>query len=194
MVLNVIQEMALAARLPVPKAYFIPDSAPNAFATGRDPEHSLICVTQGLIDNMDREEIQGVIGHEMSHIADYDIRTMMMVAVLVGGIAMLSDFMVRASFFRSNDRDSDRNGGGISLLIDFCAGDRGAVPLAARRDGGFARARVPRRCLVGRVHAQSARAAARSAAHRGDRVAIERRYARHRASVHREPARSRCRR
>ncbi len=83
MVLNVIQEMAVAARLPVPTAYFIPDSAPNAFATGRNPEHSIICVTQGLIDNMDREELQGVIGHEMSHIADYDIRTMMMVAVLV---------------------------------------------------------------------------------------------------------------
>jgi heat shock protein HtpX len=119
MVLDVIQEMALASRLPVPKAYFIPDPAPNAFATGRDPTHSIICVTQGLIDNMDREEIQGVIGHEMSHVADYDIRTMMMVAVLVGGIAMLSDFMVRASFFRSNDRDSDRNGGGIFLLLIF---------------------------------------------------------------------------
>ena len=102
MVLNVIQEMAVAARLPVPKAYFIPDPAPNAFATGRNPEHSIICVTQGLIDNMDREELQGVIGHEMSHIADYDIRTMMMVAVLVGGIAMLSDFMIRASFFQQH--------------------------------------------------------------------------------------------
>ena len=120
MVLDVIQEMALAARLPVPKAYFIPDSSPNAFATGRDPNHSLICVTQGLIDNMDREELQGVIGHEMSHIADYDIRTMMMVAVLVGGIAMLSDFMVRASFFRSSGRDSDRDGGGaIFVLLIF---------------------------------------------------------------------------
>jgi heat shock protein HtpX len=116
MVLDVIQEMALAARLPVPKAYFIPDSSPNAFATGRDPNHSLICVTQGLIDNMDREELQGVIGHEMSHIADYDIRTMMMVAVLVGGIAMLSDFMVRASFFRGG-RDSDRNGGGAIFVL-----------------------------------------------------------------------------
>jgi heat shock protein HtpX len=120
MVLDVIQEIALASRLPVPKAYFIPDPAPNAFATGRDPTHSIICVTQGLIDNMDREEIQGVIGHEMSHVADYDIRTMMMVAVLVGGIAMLSDFMVRASFFRGNSRDSDRNGGGgIFFLLIF---------------------------------------------------------------------------
>ncbi len=117
MVLDVISEMALASRLPVPKAYFIPDPAPNAFATGRNPQHSIICVTQGLIDNMDREELQGVIGHEMSHIADYDIRTMMMVAVLVGGIAMLSDFMVRLSFFRSSGRDSDRDSGGGLIVI-----------------------------------------------------------------------------
>jgi heat shock protein HtpX len=117
MVLDVIQEMALAARLPVPKAYFIPDPAPNAFATGRNPEHSIICVTQGLIDNMDREELQGVIGHEMSHIADYDIRTMMMVAVLVGGIAMLSDFMIRASFFSGRSRDSNRNDGAIIVIL-----------------------------------------------------------------------------
>ncbi len=117
MVLDVIQEMALASRLPVPKAYFIPDPAPNAFATGRNPEHSVICVTQGLIDDMDREELQGVIGHEMSHIADYDIRTMMMVAVLVGGIAMLSDFMVRASFFSSRGRDSDRHDGGLIVIL-----------------------------------------------------------------------------
>jgi len=116
MVLDVIQEMAIAARLPVPRAYVIPDSSPNAFATGRDPNHSVICVTQGLIDSMDREEMQGVIGHEMSHIADYDIRTMMMVAVLVGGIAMLSDFMVRVSFFRSEDRDSDRDSGAGMLI------------------------------------------------------------------------------
>ncbi len=117
MVLDVIQEMSIASRLPLPKAYFIPDPAPNAFATGRSPEHSVICVTQGLIDNMDREELQGVIGHEMSHIADYDIRTMMMVAVLVGGIAMLSDFMIRASFFSSMDRDSDRRDNGIAAII-----------------------------------------------------------------------------
>jgi len=117
MVLDVIQEMALAARLPVPKAYFIPDSSPNAFATGRNPEHSVICVTQGLIDNMDREELQGVMGHEMSHIADYDIRTMMMVAVLVGGVAMLSDFMVRLNFFRSGDRHSDRDSGGGGIIV-----------------------------------------------------------------------------
>jgi heat shock protein HtpX len=110
MVLNVINEMAIAARLPVPKPYLMDDPSPNAFATGRDPQHSVICVTQGLVDNMDREEMQGVIGHEMSHVADYDIRTMMMIAVMVGGIAMLSDFVYRWMFFGGfGGRDRDDN-------------------------------------------------------------------------------------
>lgn len=99
MVLDVINEMATAARMPVPKPYIMDDPSPNAFATGRDPAHSVVCVTQGLVDQMDREELQGVIGHEMSHVADYDIRTMMMIAVMVGGIAMLSDFVYRWMFF-----------------------------------------------------------------------------------------------
>ena len=99
MVLDVINEMAVAARMPVPKPYLMDDPSPNAFATGRDPAHSIICVTQGLVDQMDREEMQGVVGHEMSHVADYDIRTMMMIAVMVGGIAMLSDFVYRWMFW-----------------------------------------------------------------------------------------------
>jgi len=113
MVLDVINEMAIAARMPPPEPYLIDDPSPNAFATGRDPAHSVICVTQGLVDQMDREEIQGVIGHEMSHVADYDIRTMMMIAVMVGGIAMLSDFVYRWMFFggfggrRSSNNDRD---------------------------------------------------------------------------------------
>jgi heat shock protein HtpX len=123
-VLDVISEMAIAARLPVPAAYVIDDPSPNAFATGRDPHHSVLCVTQGLIDQMDREELQGVIGHEMSHIADYDIRTMTMVAVMVGGIAMLSDFMFRIMFFTggrggrgSRGNSNGNNGGGGGALI-----------------------------------------------------------------------------
>jgi heat shock protein HtpX len=121
-VLDVISEMAIASRLPVPAAYVIDDPAPNAFATGRDPHHSVLCVTQGLIDQMDREELQGVIGHEMSHIADYDIRTMTMVAVMVGGIAMLSDFMFRIMFFtggrggRGSRGRSDGNGNAGALI------------------------------------------------------------------------------
>ena len=127
-VLDVVREMALAARMPVPRAYVIDDPAPNAFATGRDPIHSVVCVTQGLIDEMDREELQGVIGHEMAHIRDYDIRTMMMIAVLVGGVAMLADFVFRWSFYggfgggrggrdRGRDNDSGEAGLIIALLV-----------------------------------------------------------------------------
>jgi heat shock protein HtpX len=121
MVLDVIQEMALAARMPVPKAYVMADPSPNAFATGRDPSHSVICVTQGLVDGMDREELQGVIGHEISHIRDYDIRTMMLVAVLVGGIAMLSDFFFRVNFYggfpRSRQRGNESSNGGAIVVL-----------------------------------------------------------------------------
>ncbi|HXW84633.1 MAG TPA: M48 family metallopeptidase [Candidatus Binataceae bacterium] len=119
-VLDVIREMSLASRMPMPKPYVIDDPSPNAFATGRDPAHSVICVTQGLIDQMDREELQGVIGHEMAHVRDYDIRTMTMIAVMIGGIAMLSDFVFRMSFyggFRGRSRDNNRDGGGAGALI-----------------------------------------------------------------------------
>src|ERR1700685_1879812 len=125
MVLDVVSEMALAARMPVSKAYLINDPSPNAFATGRDPHHSVICVTQGLVDDMDREEMQGVLGHEMAHVRDYDIRTMMMIAVLVGGVALLSDFFFRYSMFggfgggrrRSGDRDSGEAGLIITIAV-----------------------------------------------------------------------------
>jgi heat shock protein HtpX len=117
--------MALAARMPVPKAYLMNDPSPNAFATGRDPNHSVVCVTQGLIDTMDREEVQGVLGHEMAHVRDYDIRTMMMIAVLVAGIAMLADFVYRSMWYTggggggrsSRGRDDDNSGGNAGALI-----------------------------------------------------------------------------
>jgi heat shock protein HtpX len=120
MVLDVINEMATAARMPAPKPYIMDDPSPNAFATGRDPSHSVICVTQGLVDQMDREELQGVIGHEMSHVADYDIRTMMMIAVMVGGIAMLSDFVYRWMFwggFGGRGRSSDSRDNQAAAVI-----------------------------------------------------------------------------
>jgi len=113
MVINVIQEMTLAARMPPIKPYVMPDPAPNAFATGRDPAHSYICVTQGLIDQMDREELQGVLGHEMAHIRNYDIRTMMMIAVLVGGLALLADFV----FYGGLGSDDHEDEGGSLLVI-----------------------------------------------------------------------------
>jgi heat shock protein HtpX len=92
---NVVDEMAIAAGLPRPRVYIVPDPDPNAFATGRGPERSSIAVTRGLLDTLDREELQGVIAHEMSHIRNLDIRVMTIVAALVGTIALLSDWARR---------------------------------------------------------------------------------------------------
>lgn len=111
---NVVEEMAIAAGLPKPKIYILPDSDPNAFATGRDPEHSSIAVTQGLLSTLNREELQAVVGHEMSHVRNLDIRVMMIVAALVGSIALLCDWSGRALWYggrgrgsRSDSRGSD---------------------------------------------------------------------------------------
>ena len=90
--LNVVTEMSIASGLPMPKVYVINDTAPNAFATGRDPKHASVAVTTGLLEKMDREELQGVIGHELSHVGNYDIRFALLVGVLVGSIALLADW------------------------------------------------------------------------------------------------------
>ena len=114
---NVVREIALAAGIPAPRVYLIEDSAPNAFATGRDPGHASIAVTTGLLDKLDREELQGVIAHELSHVRNYDIRYALMVGVLVGTIALLADFFLRATFWGGFGRRSDsRSGGGLQAL------------------------------------------------------------------------------
>src|SRR5262245_22206825 len=92
---NVVREMSIAANIPMPRVYVIDDTAPNAFATGRDPQHASIAVTSGLLDKLDREELQGVIGHELSHVRNLDIRFSLVVGVMVGAIAMLADFFLR---------------------------------------------------------------------------------------------------
>jgi heat shock protein HtpX len=93
---NIVEEMAIAAGLPVPAVYLIEDTAPNAFATGRDPRHAAITVTRGLLDKLNREELQGVIGHEMSHIRNLDVRFSMLVAILVGSIVLFCDLFLRS--------------------------------------------------------------------------------------------------
>ena len=93
-VLDVVNEMALAAHIPVPRVCLMEDPAPNAFATGRDPEHSVICVTRGLLDQLDREELQGTIAHELAHIRGHDTRVTQMAAVMGGGFSLLSDFVL----------------------------------------------------------------------------------------------------
>jgi heat shock protein HtpX len=116
--MNVVQELSLAANIPVPKVYLIDDSAPNAFATGRDPKHASVAVTSGLLEKLDREELQGVIGHELSHVRNFDIRFTLLVAVLVGSIALLADLFLRG-FLRVGlgGRGRDRGGGGILVII-----------------------------------------------------------------------------
>lgn len=121
---NVVDEMSIASGLPRPKVYVIPDPDPNAFATGKDPGHSCIAVTQGLVETLKREELQGVIAHEMSHIRNYDIRLMTVVAALVGAMLLISDWALRSMRFgrgRGAPGRSSRHkgGGGIVLVILF---------------------------------------------------------------------------
>jgi heat shock protein HtpX len=118
--LNVVREMAIAANIPMPKVYLIDDTAPNAFATGRDPKHASVAITTGLLEKLDREELQGVMGHELSHVRNFDIRFAMIVGVLVGSIALLADFFLRFTFWgggrrSSNNRDS--GGGGLQAIM-----------------------------------------------------------------------------
>jgi heat shock protein HtpX len=116
---NVVDEMAIAAGLPRPKLYVIPDHDPNAFATGRDPEHASIAVTRGLLDALNREELQGVVAHEMSHVRNYDSRLMTVVAALVGAIVLLADWAARGMQFGGRGRRSSGDGksGGIIGIV-----------------------------------------------------------------------------
>ncbi|HET7496302.1 MAG TPA: M48 family metalloprotease [Candidatus Limnocylindrales bacterium] len=115
---NVVREMSVAANVPMPRVYVIDDTAPNAFATGRDPAHASLAITTGLLEKLDREELQGVIGHEMSHVRNLDIRFSLVVAVMVGAIAILADFFLRFTFW-GGGRSRDRNGGGGAQAIVF---------------------------------------------------------------------------
>ncbi|MFZ5854956.1 MAG: M48 family metalloprotease [Chloroflexota bacterium] len=121
--INVVRELALAANLPMPRVYIIEDSAPNAFATGRDPQHASVAVTSGLLQKLNREELQGVIGHELSHVRNYDIRFSLLVGVLVGSVALLADFFLRATFWGGFGRRSDegRGGGGLQAVAFLIA-------------------------------------------------------------------------
>ena len=113
---NVVREMAIAANVPMPRVHVIDDTAPNAFATGRDPAHASIAVTSGLLEKLDREELQGVIGHEMSHVRNLDIRFSLVVGVMVGAIAMLADFFLRFNLW-GGGRSRDRSGGSAQAIV-----------------------------------------------------------------------------
>ena len=117
---NIVEGLALAAGLPKPAVYVVPEAAPNAFATGRDPEHSSIAVTRGLLDTMNRVELEGVIGHEMSHVRDRDILLGTIVATLVGAVVLIAEFMLRWFWWGGGrlGRGRDREGGeGFLILV-----------------------------------------------------------------------------
>ena len=116
---NAVEGLAIAAGVPAPRIYVIEDSAPNAFATGRDPEHAALAVTSGLLDKMDRYELEGVVAHEMSHIKNYDIRLMTLAVVMVGIILLLSDWLLRSLFWGlgGRDREESNNSFGVALMV-----------------------------------------------------------------------------
>lgn len=113
---RIVENLSIGAGLPMPKIYVIEDTAPNAFATGRDPKHASVTVTTGLIGKLSEAELEGVIAHELSHIGNYDIRVMSIVVVLVGIVALLADFFMRSMWMGNRDGEN-RNAQGVFLVI-----------------------------------------------------------------------------
>ncbi|MFO7768775.1 MAG: M48 family metallopeptidase [bacterium] len=118
---NVIEELCLAGGMPMPKVYLIEDTAPNAFATGRDPEHGVVAITTGLRQKLDRDELAGVMAHELSHIRFYDIRLQTLIGVLVGLTALISDMFLRSMWWgggrRGRSSRSSGSGGGTGAIL-----------------------------------------------------------------------------
>ncbi len=125
---RIVENLAITAGLPMPKLYIVDDPAPNAFATGRNKEHAVVCVTTGLLSMLDKPELEGVIAHELSHIGNRDMLVMTVAVVLAGFVAILSDFFLRASLFGGRDRDS--KAGAILIVVAIV----GAIlaPIAAQ--------------------------------------------------------------
>jgi len=111
---NIVENLSIVAGLPTPKIYIIPEMAPNAFAAGRNPENSVICVTSGLLEKLNKSEIEGVLAHELSHIQNYDTRLMTIATILVGFVALVSDWFLRWGWF---DSDSDKKEGNAILFL-----------------------------------------------------------------------------
>jgi heat shock protein HtpX len=114
---NVVEGLSLASGLPKPKLYVMEDDDINAFASGRDPQHSVICVTTAALQKLDKQELEGVLAHEMSHVGNYDIRYMTLAAVLVGMVAMLSHIFLRSLLWGGGGRRDSKNGGAVIILI-----------------------------------------------------------------------------
>jgi heat shock protein HtpX len=130
---RIVENLSIGSGLPMPKVYVIEDSAPNAFATGRDPMHASVAATRGLLDKLDKAELEGVMAHEMSHVGNYDIRVMTITVVLVGIIALLADFAMRWAWFGAGSRRSNRDKGGAAAVVAIVAIALAILaPIAAR--------------------------------------------------------------
>ncbi|MFM5905082.1 MAG: M48 family metalloprotease [Micrococcales bacterium] len=117
-----VENLAITEGMPMPRVYIINDPAPNAFATGRDPQHAIVAATTGLLEIMDDQELEGVMAHEMSHVKNYDIRVTTIVFGLVSAIGVIADFAIRMAFFSSGDRDRRDNGlGAVLILVGIAA-------------------------------------------------------------------------
>ncbi len=119
---NVVENLSITAGLPMPKVYIIQDPVPNAFATGRDKKHAVVAVTTGILERLDRTQLEGVIAHELSHIGNRDMLISTLVVVLVGFITLLSDMFLRAQLFGGNRGNSERSGGGQVQLVLMVVG------------------------------------------------------------------------
>jgi len=111
-----VENLSIAAGLPTPRIYLIEDTAPNAFATGRDPKHAVVAITTGLRQKLTKQELEGVMAHELAHIGNYDIRLATIVVVLVGIVTLLADWMIRISFYGGR-RDNENNGGNAIIAV-----------------------------------------------------------------------------
>jgi heat shock protein HtpX len=114
---RIVENLSITEGLPMPKVYIIPDEAPNAFATGRDPKHAIVAATTGLLAIMDDKELEGVMAHELGHVKNYDIRVSTIVFGLVSAIGVLADMAIRASFFAGSGRRDNRDDGGLGIAL-----------------------------------------------------------------------------
>lgn len=139
---NLVEELCIGAGIPKPKIFVIDDTAPNAFATGRDPNHSVVVVTTGLLSKLNRTELEGVLAHELSHIRNYDIRFMTLITIMVGFVVLLSDFFLRSMFWGGQNREERGNGSAVlfafGLVLIILAPIIGTlIKLAISRDREF---------------------------------------------------------
>lgn len=116
---RLVENLSIAGGLPMPKVYIIDDAAPNAFATGRDPEHAVVAVTSGILERLNKTELEGVLAHELSHVGNFDIRFMALVVALVAVVSLISDLLLRLSFWGGGDDEEGGNSNTILIVLSI---------------------------------------------------------------------------